>query len=106
MYNFDGYFLLVYYDLLYAVGTVYFINFSPSKVPPQIVYKSSLATEGDAAVRHGCARRSRQRALHRDALHCVPPSRLSSCIILSSALPCRIATRMASGAAGAATPAA
>ena len=53
MYDFDGYFLLVYYDLLYAVGTVYFTYFSPSKVPPQIVYKSVLATEGDAAVRHG-----------------------------------------------------
>ena len=81
MYNFDGYFLLVYYDLLYAVGTIptvlryrryqrRYVHFFPSKVPPQIVYKSVLATEGDAAVRHGCARRSRQRALHRDALHC------------------------------------
>ena len=42
-------------------------------MPTQIVYESLLATEGDAAVRHGCARRSRQRALHRFAC-IVPPA--------------------------------
>ena len=116
MYNFDGYFLLVSSSTMtytqlptVLVGTVgilqiYMLHTS-FFVPRQIVYESLLATEGDAAVRHGCARRSRQRALHRDALHCAS-QRQSSCIILSSALPCRIATRMASGAAGAATRAA
>ena len=124
MYNFDGYFLLVSsstmtYTQLPTVGIhqkyipqycgilKYYIPqyFLFLIVPPQIVYESLSSDEGDAAVRHGCARRSR-RARCIDS-HCiVPPSRQSSCIILSSALPCRIATRMASGAAGAATPAA
>ena len=85
MYNFDGYFLLVSSSTMtytqlptVLVGTVgilqiYMLHTS-FFVPRQIVFESLLATEGDAAVRHGCARRSRQRALHRNALHRASPA--------------------------------